>query len=73
MFSRRKALAALAAGTATLAVAIPAGSASAAPTVDPQVCQLLGFATGPFGPTQFMFGGASLANVLEHASASVNC
>jgi hypothetical protein len=76
MLSRRKPLAALAAVTAMLAVAVPAASASAAtkaaPTVDPQVCQLLDTTTGPFGPTQFI-GGASLANVLASAGASVSC
>jgi hypothetical protein len=40
--------------------------------VDPQVCQLLDTTTGPFGPTQFI-GGASLANVLASAGASVSC
>ena len=69
MLSRRKPLAGLAAVTAALAVALPATSASAAPIVDPQVCQLLDSATGP---TQFA-GGASLANVLTSAGASVGC
>jgi hypothetical protein len=40
--------------------------------VDPQVCQLLNTTMGPFGPTAFI-GGASLANVLANAGASVNC
>ena len=77
MLSCRKTPAALAAVTAAIAIAVPAASANAAttapPTVDPQVCQLLGFATGPFGPTHFMFGGASLGSVLAHAGATVNC
>jgi hypothetical protein len=57
-------------------VAVPAASASAAttraPIVDPQVCGLVDLAMGPFGPTQFI-GGASLANVLAGAGASVGC
>jgi hypothetical protein len=66
-------LAALAAVTAALAVTVPASAATrAAPTVDPQVCGLLDFAMGPFGPTQFI-GGASLGTVLANAGASVNC
>jgi ABC-type sugar transport system substrate-binding protein len=76
MLPRRKSLAALAAVTATLLVAVPAASASAAttttPTVDPTVCQLLNFTSGPFGPTQLM-GGASLAGVLAQAGAAVGC
>jgi hypothetical protein len=40
--------------------------------VDPQVCGLVNFAMGPFGPTQFI-GGASLASVLAGAGASVGC
>jgi hypothetical protein len=76
MLSRRKPLAALAAVTAALAVAVSATSASAAtttaPTVDPQVCQLLNTTTGPFGPTQSI-GGASLADVLAKAGGSVGC
>jgi hypothetical protein len=72
MFSRRKPLAGLAAVTAALAVALPATSASAAPTVDPTVCQLLDTTTGPSGPTQFA-GGDSLANILTSAGASVGC
>jgi hypothetical protein len=76
MFSHRKSLAALAGLTAALAIAAPAASASAAttsaPTVDPQVCQLLSIAQGPFGPTMF-FGGASLAATLAHAGSTVNC
>jgi hypothetical protein len=69
-------LAALAAVTAALAVAVPAAGASAAtttaPTVDPLVCQLLNFTRGPFGPTH-LIGGASLADVLGKAGASVGC
>ena len=76
MLSRRKSLAALASVTAALAVAVPAAGASAAtssgPTVDPQVCQLLNIAGGPFGPTMF-FGGASLATVLANAGSTVGC
>jgi hypothetical protein len=72
MLSRRKSLAALAAATTALAVAVPVASASAAPIVDPQVCQILNTTMGPFGPTQF-YGGAALANVLANAGASVNC
>jgi hypothetical protein len=75
MLSRRKPLAALAAVTAALAVAIPATSANAATTassVDPTVCQLLNITAGPFGPTHFI-GGASLANVLAGAGNSVGC
>ena len=76
MLSRRKPLAALAAVIAALAVAVPAASASTAtttaPTVDPTVCQLTDIAVGTFGPTQFI-GGASLANVLTSAGASVGC
>ena len=76
MFSHRKSLAVLGGLTAALAIAVPAASASAAttsgPTVDPQVCQLLNIAEGPFGPTMF-FGGASLAATLAHAGATVNC
>jgi hypothetical protein len=77
MFSRHKPLAALATVVTALAIAVPAATASAAtatgPTVDPQVCQLLNLAEGPFGPTQFLIGGASLGNVLNRAGASVNC
>jgi hypothetical protein len=77
MLSHRKPLAALATVTAVLAVAVPAASASAAtsaaPSVDPQVCQLLNSTqTGFFAPTMF-FGGASLANTLANAGATVNC
>ncbi|HWE08368.1 MAG TPA: hypothetical protein VG325_03380 [Solirubrobacteraceae bacterium] len=74
MLSCRTPLAALAAVTAALAVAVPAaGAATTAPTVDPQVCQLLSSTTtGPFAPTQF-FGGASLGAVLTSAGNSVNC
>jgi hypothetical protein len=76
MLSRPKPLAALAAVTAALAIAVPATSASAAtttaPTVDPTVCQLLNITMGPFGPTQFI-GGASLAAVLGNAGQSVGC
>jgi hypothetical protein len=78
MFSRRrKPLASLATVVTALAITAPAASASAAttsgPTVDPQVCQLLNFAQGPFGPAQFPIGGASLGAVLNQAGASVNC
>jgi type IV secretory pathway VirB2 component (pilin) len=78
MFSRnRKPLIALATVVTALAIAAPAATASAAttsgPTVDPQVCQLLNLAEGPFGPTQFAIGGASLGSVLNQAGASVNC
>ena len=73
MLSRhRKSVAALACVTAALAVGLPAASASATPTVDPQVCTLLSFAEGPFGPTMF-FGGSSLGAVLQHAGSTVNC
>jgi type IV secretory pathway VirB2 component (pilin) len=76
-FPRRKPLAALATVVTALAIVAPAASASAAttagPTVNPQVCQLLDFAQGPFGPTQFPIGGASLGSVLNQAGASVNC
>ena len=76
MLSHRKPLAALAAVTAALAIAVPAASASAATatatTVDPTVCQLTDITLGPFGPTHFI-GGASLANVLTNAGASVGC
>jgi hypothetical protein len=72
--SCRKPLAALAAITAALAVAVPVTSASAAttPTVNPQVCSLLDAAQGPFGPTMF-YGGSSLGAVLANTGASVNC
>jgi hypothetical protein len=77
MLSRRMPLAALAA--VTLAVAVPATSANAAPnaattttTVDPTVCQLLNITEGPFGPGMFL-GGGSLRNTLAHAGASVGC
>jgi hypothetical protein len=77
MLFRRSRLAALAAVTGALAVAIPATSASAAtpatgPIVDPTVCQLLSITEGPFGPTMFI-GGASLAHVLATAGNSVGC
>jgi hypothetical protein len=76
MLSRPKPLAALTAVAAALAVAVPATTASAAPTkalvVDPTVCQLLSFSMGPFGPTQY-FGGASLATTLANSGASVGC
>jgi hypothetical protein len=68
-------LAAVAAVTAALAVAVPAtaSAATASPaTVDPQVCQLLNVVGGPFGPTHFV-GGASLADVLAKAGSSVGC
>ena len=75
---RRKPLAALATGVTALAITVPAATASAAttttsPTVNPQVCQLLDLAEGPFGPAQFPIGGASLGAVLNQAGASVNC
>jgi type IV secretory pathway VirB2 component (pilin) len=76
MLPRRKSLAALAALTAALAVAVPASASAAAtttPTVDPTVCQLLNLTSGPFGPTQFIIGGASLGAVLAHAGATVGC
>jgi type IV secretory pathway VirB2 component (pilin) len=78
MLSHRKPLIGLAAVTATLAVAIPAASANAATTagsatVDPTVCQLLNFSMGPFGPTMFPLGGASLGATLAHAGQAVNC
>jgi type IV secretory pathway VirB2 component (pilin) len=76
MLSRRKPLAALAAVTAALVIAVPATSASAATTtatVDPTVCQLLNLTSGPFGPTRFIIGGASLGAVLAHAGATVGC
>jgi hypothetical protein len=77
MLSCRNHLAALAAVTAALAVAVPSASASAAtttaPSVDPQVCQLMNPNTmGLFGPIQ-LIGGASLTNTLAHAAAMVNC
>lgn len=75
MLSPRNKLTALAAVSAALAVAAPAASAATttAPTVDPQVCQLMDPNTmGPFGPAQ-MVGGASLTNTLQHASATVGC
>ena len=74
MLARRKPLAALAAVTTALAVAVPAASASAATTqtVDPTVCQLLNVAQGPFGPTMFL-GGASLSATLQGAGSSVGC
>jgi type IV secretory pathway VirB2 component (pilin) len=76
MLSHRKPLAALAGVTAVLAFAVPVASASAAsttaPIVDPQVCQLLNFAQGPFGPTAFI-GGASLAATLAQAGSTVGC
>jgi hypothetical protein len=74
MVLHRKLAAVLAAVTAALAVAVPAASAHAAttPTVDPQVCQLLNSAGGPFGPVQ-VYGGASLANVLTSAGSTVGC
>jgi hypothetical protein len=77
MLSRQKPLAALAAVTAAVTIAAPAASASAAtttaPTVDPTVCQLLNTTMGPFGPTQLIIGGASLANVLANAGNTVGC
>jgi hypothetical protein len=73
MFSRRMPLVAVAAVTAAAAVAIPVTSASAAPTVDPTVCQLLNIAQSPFGPTSFFVGGASLGSVLASTGASVGC
>jgi hypothetical protein len=78
MLSRRTPLVGLAAVTATLALAIPVASANAAPAagapvVDPQVCALLSFSAGPFGPTMFPLGGPSLAATLAHAGQMVNC
>jgi hypothetical protein len=73
MLSRQKPLAALAAVTAALAIAVPASAATTtAPTVDPTVCRLLNTTMGPAGPTQSV-GGASLANVLANAGGSVGC
>jgi hypothetical protein len=76
-FPRHKPLVALATTVTALAIAVPATAAHAAttagPTVDPQVCQLLSLTEGPFGPTQFPIGGASLGSVLSQAGASVNC
>jgi hypothetical protein len=76
LLSLRKPLAALAAVTAALAVAVPAASANAtttrASTVDPTVCQLLTFSEGPFGPGMFI-GGASLTSTLVNAGNSVGC
>ena len=76
LFRRLKLLAPLATVVTALAIAAPAtasAATTAGPTVDPQVCQLLNLAEGPFGPTQFPIGGASLGNVLNQAGASVNC
>jgi hypothetical protein len=79
MLSRTKPLVGLAAVTATtLALAIPVASANAAPAagspiVDPQVCALLSFSAGPYGPTAFPLGGPSLASTLAHAGQMVNC
>ena len=76
MSSYRKSVAALAAVTAALAVAVPATSASAAttaaPGVDPTVCQLTNLAIGPFG-LAYVPGGPALANTLTQAGASVGC
>jgi hypothetical protein len=73
MLSSTKRPAALAAVTAALVVAVPAASASAAaPTVDPQVCQLLTPATGPLALVQFT-GEAALNHVLANAGSTVNC
>jgi hypothetical protein len=76
LLSRRKPLAALAALTAAIAVAVPAASANAAtpraPIVDPTVCQLLTLTEGPFGPGMFI-GGASLTNTLVGAGNMVGC
>ena len=74
--SRRKPLAALAAVSTALAIAVPAATAGAASTragsVDPTVCQLINFSSRPYGPTMFM-GGASLASVLASSGSSVGC
>ena len=76
MLSGLKAAAGLAAVIATLAVAVPAASASAKATpsssVDPTVCQLLGSVTGSLGSARFA-GGASLVNTLTNAGNSVGC
>ena len=70
MLPRRTPLAALAAVTTVLAVAVPAASArtTAAVPVDPQVCQLL---NAPL-PAQ-AFGGGSLTRVLAQSGATVGC
>ena len=76
MPSCRKPMAAVAAVTAALALAVPAMSASAKttqnPTVDPTVCGILNEGMGPFGPTMFL-GGASLKNTLAQAGNTVGC
>ena len=74
--SRRKPLAALAAVTTALAIAVPAATAGAASprdaSVDPTVCQLYNYSSRPYGPTMFI-GGASLANVLKSSASTVGC
>ena len=77
MLSRHKPLAALAAVTTTLAVAVPVAGASAASstavTVDPTVCQLMNTPSGPFGGLTNLPGGLSLENTLAHARSTVGC
>jgi type IV secretory pathway VirB2 component (pilin) len=77
MLSRRMPLMALAAVTAAFAVTVPAANASVATNadsaVDPTVCELLNSTRGPFGPSHFIIGGASLGSVLDGAGASVGC
>lgn len=72
----RKTFSALAAVGAAAAIAIPAATANAAttaaPAVDPTVCQLLSSPTGLFSPA-FLPGGASLAATLAHAGSTVGC
>jgi ABC-type sugar transport system substrate-binding protein len=75
MLSRRKPLAALAAVTAALSIAVLTASASAAtpaPNVDPTVCQLMNISLGPWGPGMFP-GGASLDATLAKAGGTVGC
>lgn len=68
----------VAAVIASLAFAAPVATANAAtpttpaPLVDSTVCGLFGVALSPYGPTS-LFGGAGLADVLNHARTSVNC
>jgi hypothetical protein len=73
MLSRQKPLAALAAVTIAAPTASASAATTAAPTVDPTVCQLPKTTMGPFGPTQPITGGASLANVLTNAGNTVGC
>jgi hypothetical protein len=76
MLSQSKPLAALAAITGALAIAVPAASANATtttgPTADPQVCQLLNSTMGVLGPMPFLEGTA-LQQVLANAGSTVNC